>query len=57
MKIVICDRCRKKCDYHYREILDDWGYRNVPYSDCCSSEVTFYDSIKEVILANLEDDR
>ena len=51
MKIAICDKCRRKCNYHYELVNDDnGGYANIPYLNCCDSGVTFYDSMKEAII-------
>lgn len=53
-RIAICEYCRKKCSYHYEEQeKNGWNWIAIPYSDCCGSEIIFYNGIREVILANL----
>lgn len=53
-RIPICENCRKICNYHYEEQdRNGWDWISIPYSDCCGSEIIFYDNLREVILANL----
>lgn len=56
-RIAICPKCMKKCSYEYEEReFEEGNYINIPYSNCCNVQVTFYDNIKEVILDVLEDE-
>lgn len=56
-KIAVCDKCGKICKRgEYIEVYVGNGEVVGSYvSNCCDSDITFYDNIKEIILENLED--
>ena len=51
--IAVCSKCHRNCSYYSEEREDDVGWVIIKYSDCCDSEVIFYDNIKEVMLDRL----
>lgn len=55
--IAICGKCHQECKHYSEEREADGDWVTIKYSECCDSEVIFFDNIKEVISLRLENDR